>query len=148
MKKIFAEFRDFALRGSVIDLAIGIIIGAAFIKVVNSLVDDILMPPIGMLFGRVDFSNLFISLDGQSYASLAIAQEAGAPTFNYGLFINTIISFIIIVFVLFIIIKQVNRLSRQSASEMKDPQTKACPYCKSIIAVGAIRCPFCTSELI
>jgi large conductance mechanosensitive channel len=148
VKKIFSEFREFALRGSVVDLAVGIVIGAAFTGVVNSLVNDILMPPIGMLLGKVDFSDLFISLDGQTYASLANAQEAGAATFNYGSFISSIINFLIVAFAIFVIIKQINRFSRQSNSEKQEPQTKVCPYCKSKIAVNAIRCPFCTSELI
>lgn len=147
MKKMFAEFREFAMQGSVIDLAIGIVIGAAFTSIVNSFVNDILMPPIGMLLGNVDFSNLFISLDGSSYPSLVAAQEAGAATLNYGLFINNVINFLIVAFVIFLIVKQVNRLKGQPAPEPEEPDTKECPYCCSTISINATRCPFCTSEL-
>jgi large conductance mechanosensitive channel len=142
------EFKAFVMRGSVLDLAIGIIIGAAFTAVVTSFVNDILMPPIGMLLGGVDFSNLFFSLDGTKYATLAAAQEAGAATINYGLFINAIIDFLIVALVLFLIIRQVNRL-RASEEEKTpaEPTTKECPYCRMEVALEASRCPHCTSEL-
>ena len=140
------EFREFALRGNVLDLAVGVIIGAAFGKIVSSFVTDILMPPLGLLLGGVDFSNLFVSLSGTPYASLAEAQAAGAPTINYGLFINNLIDFLIVAFVIFLIIRAVNRLSKpKSAPEA--PSTKLCPYCQSGIAIKATRCPHCTSEL-
>jgi large conductance mechanosensitive channel len=139
------EFKEFALRGNVLDLAIAVVIGAAFGNIVSSFVSDILMPPIGLLLGNVDFSNLFINLSGRRYESLAAAQEAGAATINYGLFINTIIDFVIIAFALFLIVRQVNRLQRQE--EPEEPTTKECPYCLSTIPVGATRCPHCTAEL-
>ncbi|MBN1121283.1 MAG: large-conductance mechanosensitive channel protein MscL [Anaerolineae bacterium] len=148
------EFREFALKGSVIDLAIGIIIGGAFNQVVNSLVNDIIMPPIGLLLGKVDFSNLYIDLTGGGYQSLADAQEAGAATLNYGLFINTLINFVIVAFAVFLLVKAVNQ-SREVAEELAgkkeeaptEPTTKDCPYCFSTIAIKATRCPNCTSEL-
>lgn len=144
---MFKEFKEFAMRGNVIDLAVGIIIGAAFGKIVSSFVNDILMPPIGMLLGKVDFSNLFWSMDGKEYASLAIAQEAGAPTLNYGLFINTIIDFIFVAFAIFLLVRQINRLTAEKEAEAEAPSTKECPYCLSSIAIGAVRCPQCTSDL-
>jgi len=142
------EFRAFMLRGNVIDLAIGIIIGAAFSGVVNSLVNDILMPPFGFLLGGVDFSNLFFALDGVPYESLAVAKEAGAPTINYGLFFNTIINFIIVGLAMFVVIKQMNflmRLRRPGAAQTAE--TKSCPYCLSTIHIRATRCPYCTSAV-
>jgi large conductance mechanosensitive channel len=139
------EFRDFAMRGPVLDLAIGVIIGAAFGAVINSLVKDILMPPIGLLLGKVDFSGLFIALDGNTYATLAEAQKVNAPTLNYGLFLNTIINFLIVAFVIFLIIRAVNRLQKPKPAAA--PATKECPYCFSTIAIKATRCPNCTSEL-
>jgi large conductance mechanosensitive channel len=141
------EFREFIARGSVVDLAIGVIIGAAFGKIVTSLVEDIVMPPIGLLLGRVDFSSLYINLSGQSYPSVAAAKAGGAPTINYGLFINTIIQFLIIAFVLFLIIKQVNRLKRKEEPESATPTTRDCPYCLEPIPLKAIRCAHCTSDL-
>lgn len=142
------EFKEFALRGAVIDMAVGIIIGAAFGSVVNSLVQDILMPPIGFLLGRVDFSNLFISLSGH-YASLAEAQAAGAATINYGLFINTVLNFIIVAAaVFFFIVRPINRLRQaREAPASTEPTTKECPYCFSAIPRKATRCPYCTSTL-
>lgn len=142
------EFKEFALRGNVLDMAIGIIIGAAFGTVVSSLVKDILMPPIGFLLGKVDFSNLFISLSGH-YASLAEAQAAGAPTINYGLFINTVLNFIIVAAaVFFFIVRPINRLRRQKeAPAPAAPTTQECPYCFSTIPLKATRCPYCTSHL-
>jgi large conductance mechanosensitive channel len=137
------EFRDFAMRGNVIDLAVGVIIGSAFGKIITSFVNDIVMPPIGLLLGNVDFSNLFVSLNRQAYASLSDAQTAGAPTLNYGLFINTIIDFLIVAAVIFLMVRAINRLSDPKA----DPTTKDCPYCFTVIPLKATRCPHCTSEL-
>ncbi len=140
------EFRDFVARGNVVDLAVGVIIGAAFGQIVSSLVDDIVMPPIGLLLGGVDFSNLFVSLTGESYASLAAAQEAGAATLNYGLFINAVLNFLIIALAIFLIIRPINRMT-EKAEEEEAPTTKECPYCFSTIAIQATRCAHCTSEL-
>jgi large conductance mechanosensitive channel len=143
---MWKEFRDFAMRGNVVDLAVGIIIGAAFGKIVTSLVNDILMPPLGLIFGKVDFSNLFINLGGTHYDSLAAAKTAGAATINYGIFINNIIDFVIVAFAIFLLIKQINHLMPKSA-EPAPPATKDCPYCLSAIAPTATRCPQCTSHL-
>lgn len=139
------EFKEFASRGSLLDLAIGLVLGSAFTKIVNSFVNDIIMPPIGMLLGGVDFANLFINLSGTEYASLAAAQEAGAAVISYGVFINAIIDFLIVAFVMFIIVKQVNRMKR--AEEEAAPTSRPCPYCKSDIDLEATRCPHCTSEV-
>jgi large conductance mechanosensitive channel len=141
------EFKEFAMRGNVVDLAVGVIIGGAFGQIVTSLVNDILMPPIGLLLGDVDFSNLFISLSGESYGSLAAAQEAGAATLNYGLFINAVINFIIVAFAIFLLIRGLNRLQRQEEEAPPAPTEKECPYCKSTIHIDATRCPNCTAEL-
>lgn len=141
------EFKEFAIRGIVVDLAVGIIIGAAFTSVVNSLVEDILMPPIGMVIGNVDFSNLFINLDDRSYPSLVAAQEAGAATINYGLFINSVITFLITTFAVFLLVRAINRLKRQSEPEIVEPDAMECPYCFTTIPVKATRCPNCTSQL-
>jgi large conductance mechanosensitive channel len=140
------EFKAFALRGNVIDLAIGVIIGGAFGKIVTSFVNDIIMPPFGLLLGKVNFSNLYLAIDGKEYASLAAAQEAGAPTLNYGVFINTIIDFLIIAFVIFLVIRQINKLTKPAPAPV-EPTTKECPYCFSTIPIKATRCPSCTSEL-
>jgi large conductance mechanosensitive channel len=140
------EFRDFAMRGNVVDLAVGVIIGAAFGKIVSSLVNDIIMPPIGIVLGSVDFSNLFISLSGKHYDSLAEAKAAGAATLNYGVFINNCLDFLIVAFAVFLLIKQVNRLTKKPAPAAA-PTTKECPYCISTIPIKATRCPSCTSEL-
>ena len=140
------EFRDFAMRGNVVDLAIGIIIGAAFGKIVTSLVNDILMPPLGVILGKVDFSNLFINLSSTHYDSVAAAKTAGAATINYGTFINNIIDFVIVAFAVFLLVKQMNRLMPKKV-EAAAPATKECPYCKSTIAAAATRCPQCTSQL-
>ena len=141
---MFKEFRDFAMRGSLLDLAIGFILGTAFGKIVTSFVNDIVMPPIGRVLGSVNFSGLYINLSGTDYPSLAAAKEAGAPTINYGLFLNTIIDFVIVAFVLFLVIRQVNRMRPQPAAA---PAAKECPYCVSTIPAKALRCPNCTSEL-
>jgi len=139
------EFKDFAMRGNVLDMAVGIIIGAAFGKIITSFVSDILMPPIGLILGNADFSNLFVDLKGGSYASLAAAKAAGAATLNYGLFINTVIDFLIVAFAIFLLIRQVNRFSRPQAAPA--PTTKDCPHCLSSIPLKATRCAHCTSEL-
>ena len=139
------EFREFAMRGNVVDMAIGIIIGAAFGKIVTSFVGDILMPPLGLLLGKVDFSSLFIDLSGQAHESLAAAKAAGAATINYGLFINTVLDFLIVAFAIFLLIKQINRLKKPA--EVAPPSTKDCPFCLSAIPIKASRCAHCTSEL-
>src|SRR5471030_2068979 len=145
---MWKEFREFALRGNVIDLAIGIVIGAAFGKIVTSFVSDVLMPQLGLLLGRVDFSNLFITLSSQHYATLAEAKQAGAATLNYGLFINTLIYFAIVAGAVFIVVRQVNRLTRSRAEAAPAaPTSKTCPYCATTIPLAAVRCPNCTSEL-
>jgi large conductance mechanosensitive channel len=141
------EFKEFAMRGNVIDLAIAVIIGAAFGKIITSLVNDIIMPPIGMLMGGLNFKDLFISLNGIDYASLADAQAAGAPTVNYGMFINTILDFIIVAFVIFLLVRTINRMKRPPAKAEAAPTTKACPYCFTEIPIPATRCPNCTTEL-
>ncbi len=140
------EFKKFALRGNVIDLAVGFIIGSTFGSIVNSLVNDIIMPPIGLLLGRVDFSNLFINLSNNHYTSLAQAKADGAPTINYGLFINTVIQFLIVSFVLFWLIRSINRWTKPPVKPA-EPANKECPYCYTSIPVRAIRCPHCTSDL-
>jgi large conductance mechanosensitive channel len=141
------EFKEFAMRGNVVDMAIGIIIGAAFGKIITSIVNDIIMPPIGVLLGNVDFSNLYINMSGVSYPNLAAAKAAGAATINYGMFINTVIDFIIVAFVIFMLIRQMNKLKRQPAPVAADPTTKECPFCISTIPIKANRCPNCTSEI-
>lgn len=142
--KIFREFKSFIARGNVIDLAVAVIIGAAFGQIVNSLVKDIVMPPIGLLLGKVDFSNLYINLSGKTYSSLDAAQKAGAPTINYGLFINNVINFLIIAAVIFLMVRLINRTPLKKPAS---PETKLCPYCLSSIPVKATRCPHCTSQL-
>ncbi len=145
--KIMEEFKQFVMRGNVIDMAVGVIIGAAFGKIVTSLVNDVLMPPIGLLLGKVDFSNLYINLSGQVFTSLAEAQKAGAPTLNYGMFLNNVINFVIVAFVIFMLIKQINRLQKppKPASAVA-PTTKECPFCCSVVPIKAVRCPQCTSQ--
>ena len=138
------EFKEFAMRGNVLDLAIAVIIGAAFGAIVTSLVNDILMPPIGLLMGGMDFKDLFIALNNQSYPSLDTAKKAGAPVIAYGNFLNTVINFLIVAFAIFLLVKQVNRF-RKPAPEA--PSTKDCPYCAMSIPAKAGRCPHCTSEL-
>ena len=146
---MFKEFKEFALKGNVLDMAIGVIIGTAFGKIVSSLLSDVLMPPIGLLMGKVDFSNLFFSLNGQLYPSLAPAKAAGAPTLNYGVFLNTALDFLLVAFVIFMVVKQMNRLKKQEpAPAPAAPTTKECRYCLSNIPLKAVRCPHCTSELV
>ncbi len=148
MKKFFGEFREFAVKGSFIDLAVGVIIGTSFNGVVNSLVKDIVLPPIGLILNRVDFSNLFISLNRHYYSSIAEAQKVGAPTINYGLFVNTLISFIITALAVFVMVRWMNRLRRKrEAGEAATSTTKACPFCLSDIPLRATRCSHCTSNL-
>jgi len=139
------EFKEFAMRGNVLDMAVGVVIGAAFGKIVASFVSDILMPPVGLLLGKVDFSNLFIDLSGGSHATLAAAKAAGAATLNYGLFLNSIIDFLIVALAIFLLIRQVNQFMREH--EAPAPTTKDCPYCLSSIPLKATRCAHCTSEL-
>jgi large conductance mechanosensitive channel len=141
------EFKEFAMRGNVLDMAIGIIIGAAFGKIVTSAVSDIVMPPIGLLLGKVDFSNLFINLTSQHFPTLAEAKAAGAATIKYGVFINTVIDFIIVAFVIFLLVRQINRSKRHEDVKPATTTTKECVYCFSTIPIKATRCPQCTSEL-
>ena len=141
------EFKEFAVKGSVLDLAVGVIIGAAFGKIVSSLVDDVIMPPIGMALGNVDFANLFWNLGDKPVATVAAAKAAGVPTINYGIFLNNVISFLIVAFVVFLIVKQFNRMRRQEPAPAAAPTTRECPYCLSAIPLKATRCPHCTSEL-
>ncbi len=140
------EFKKFILRGNVVDLAVAVVIGGAFGKIIASLTNDVIMPPIGLLLGKVDFKELYINLSGTDYPSLKAATDAGAATINYGMFLNTIIEFLIIAFVLFLVIKAMNKLYPKPAEPAPAP-TKECPYCKSSIPEGASRCPNCTSQL-
>ncbi len=141
------EFKEFIMRGNVVDLAIAVIIGGAFGKIVTSFTNDILMPPIGLLLGKVDFSNLYINMSGKSFDSLADAKKAGAATINYGLFFNTVFDFLIVAFVLFLLIKQLNRMKRQPEEAPAEPTAVECPFCRYSIPINATRCPHCTSEL-
>lgn len=138
------DFKKFALRGNVMDMAVGVIIGGAFGKIVSSLVNDIVMPPLGMLLGKMDFSNLFISLNGNEYQTLEAAKKAGAPILAYGSFINTMLDFLILAFVIFIMVHEINKLKPEPEPQ---PDPRHCPYCKSEIADDATRCPHCTSHL-
>ena len=148
LKGIAKEFREFAVKGNVVDMAIGIIIGAAFGKIVTSAVSDIIMPPVGLLLGGVDFSNLFLNLSGRPYASLEAAKAAGAATINYGLFLNALINFLIVSFAVFLLVKGINSLKRKEAAEPQStPTTKPCPFCWSTVAIQASRCAHCTSDL-
>jgi len=139
------EFKEFAMRGNMLDMAVGIIVGAAFGQIVNSFVQDVMMPPIGRLVGQVDFSNLFVTLTGQHYDTVAAAKAAGAATLNYGLFLNTIINFLIVAFAVFLLVRQVNRLMPKPAPAA--PTTRDCPYCLSAVPMKATKCAHCTSDL-
>lgn len=139
---MYQEFKEFIMRGNVVDLAVGVVIGIAFGKIVTSFVEDILMPPIGLLLGGVDFSNLFINLSGKDYPSIAAAKAAGAATLNYGIFLNNILNFLIIAFAIFLLIKQINRMQRPAAATTKD-----CPHCLSAVPLKATKCAHCTAEL-
>jgi large conductance mechanosensitive channel len=139
------EFREFAVRGNVVDLAVGLVIGAAFGKIVTSFVNDVLMPVVGLFLGRVDLSSRFVNLSGRSYATLAEAKAAGAPTLNYGLFFQSIVDFVIVAFAIFLVIKQINRWRRPAPTAA--PTTRDCPYCLSAIPLRAMRCAHCTSEV-
>ncbi len=152
IKNILKEFKDFAVKGNVIDMAVGIIIGGAFSPIVNSLVKDIIMPPIGFIMGNVDFSNLYLPVTpgAQKYDTLQAAQEAGVVTVNYGLFINTLISFLIVSFSVFLLVKFINKLKAEKKEEIKENvevTTKECPYCCSVINIKATKCPHCASSL-
>lgn len=138
------EFKDFAMRGNVMDMAIGVVIGGAFGQITTSLVNNIIMPPLGMLIGKIDFSNLFIALDGKDYPSLKAAADAGVAVLSYGVFINTVINFLIIALAVFIVVKQINRFRPKAAPE---PALRLCPYCRQPVADDATRCPHCTSSL-
>ena len=141
------EFREFAMRGNVIDMAVGVIIGAAFGKIVSSFTNDVLMPPIGLMLGKVDFSNLYLNLSGTPYPSLAEARKAGAATINYGVFFNSVLDFVIVAFVLFLLIRQINRLLSPAPPRPGEPTQKECPYCLATIPNKATRCGHCTSQL-
>lgn len=143
-ENMYNEFKAFVMRGNVIDLAIGVVIGAAFGKIVTSFVEDVLMPPIGLALGKVDFSNLFINLSGKDYPSVAAAKQAGAATLNYGIFFNNILNFLIIAFVIFLLIKQINRMQQPAPAAAS---TKECPHCLSTIPLNATKCAHCTSDL-
>ena len=142
---MFKEFKAFAMRGNVLDMAVGIILGAAFGRIITSLVNDIIMPPIGLVLGKVDFSSLFLNLSGKSYATLAEAKAVGAPTIAYGMFLNTVIDFVIVAFAIFLLVRQINRWSTPVPAAA--PASKDCPFCLSAIPVKATRCPHCTSAL-
>jgi len=145
---VLKEFKEFAMRGNVLDMAVGIIIGAAFGKIVTSLVNDLIMPPIGVLLGGVDFSEIYLNLSGGSYESLAAAKEAGAATINLGVFINTVLNFLIVAFAIFLLIRNVNRLKRkEEVAPAPAPTTRDCPHCLSAIPIKATRCAHCTAEL-
>jgi large conductance mechanosensitive channel len=142
---MFEEFKKFAMRGNVVDMAVGIIIGAAFGKIVSSFVADIIMPPIGLLMGNVDFSSLFINLSDTDYSSLTAAQEAGAATINYGVFINTVLDFVIVAFAIFMVIKGMNNMKKAEEEAPKEPDSKECAECLSDIPIAAKRCKYCAS---
>lgn len=146
---MFKEFREFAVRGNVVDLAVGLIVGAAFGAIVKSVVDDLLMPPLGLLMGGVDFANKFVLLKAGTppapYASLEQAKEAGAVTVNYGVFLNNVVSFLLVAFAVYLVVRVINRLRREEPAP--EPNTKTCPFCASDIPKAAVRCPLCTSEL-
>ncbi len=142
---MFKEFKAFAMRGNVLDMAVGIIIGAAFGRIITSFVSDIIMPPLGLVIGKVDFSSLFLNISGTSYPTLAQAKAAGAATINYGVFLNTVLDFLIVALVIFLLVRQVNRWGKPAPAAA--PTTKECPYCVSAIPLKATRCPACTSEV-
>ena len=146
---MFKEFREFAIKGNAIDLAVGVVIGAAFGRIVGSLVDDLINPVLGLLVGGIDFSNLFIALNGESYPTLAAARDAGAPTLNLGLFLNAVINFLIVAFALFLVVRTMNRLKREqpAPAAAAEPAMRPCPECLSAVPVKARRCSFCTSAL-
>lgn len=144
---MFQEFKKFAMRGNVIDLAVGVVIGGAFGKIVASLVADIIMPLVSLVVGGMDFAGKFVSLDGNTYPTLAAAQEAGAATINYGLFIMAIVDFLIIAFSIFMVVRAINRMKKPEEPVAEEPTTKECPFCKSQVAIAATRCPHCTSSL-
>ena len=139
------EFKEFAMRGNVLDMAVGIIIGAAFGRIISSFVEDILMPPLGMVLGKVDFANLFVSLTGKTFETVAAAKAAGAPTLNYGIFLNHVFNFVIVAFAIFLVIRSVNKMKRQAPAAA--PTTKPCPYCLSEIPLAATKCGHCTSAV-
>ena len=139
---MFKEFKEFAVRGNVLDLAVGLVIGAAFGKIVTSLVNDVLMPPLGLVIKRVDFKELFVNLSGVPYRTMAEAKAAGAPTVNYGLFLNTLLEFLIVAFAIFLVVRTANRMRTQP-----NPTTQECTFCRMNIPLAAIRCPHCTSQL-
>jgi len=145
MPRFIKEFKEFAMKGNVIDMAVGIIIGAAFGKIVSSLVSDIIMPPLGLVIGKMDFSNFFLTLSSGSYETLTQAKAAGASTLNYGIFLNNVVDFLIVSFAIFILISQINRLRRKE--EPKPIDTKQCPHCISTVSLKATKCPYCTSEI-
>ena len=146
MKKTMDEFKTFIMRGNVVDMAVGVIIGGAFGKIIASLVNDVIMPPIGLLLGKVDFSNLFFALNGQAYVTLAEAEKAGIPLLRYGMFLNNIVNFLIVAFVIFLVIKQMSRFQKPAPAPAA-PSTKECKFCCSSVAIKATRCPNCTSSL-
>lgn len=142
---MWEAFKKFALRGNVMDLAIGVIIGAAFGKITTSLVNDVIMPPLGLIIGKVDFSSLYINLSGKDFASLAAAKEAGAPVVAYGLFLNNVLDFLIVAWVVFLVLQAIERLKKKK--DPGAPTTRECPYCMTTISVKAVRCPHCTSQI-
>ena len=141
------EFKEFAMRGNVVDLAVGVIIGAAFGKIVSSLVEDVIMPPIGRLLGHVDFSGLFINLSGKAYETLAEAKAHNAATLNYGIFLNNVINFLIVAFAVFLVVQQMNRWTKKPAAAVPVPTTRDCPQCAMTIPIAAKRCGHCTTQL-
>nr|WP_246879776.1 large conductance mechanosensitive channel protein MscL [Bacillus suaedae] len=145
--RILREFREFAVRGNVVDLSIGVIIGTTFAKIIESLVDDVIMPPFSLLFGQVDFSNLYLNLSDRRFNTFAEAEEAGVPMLNYGIFLNHAVHFIIVAFVLFLVVRQINRIRRPDEDPLLEMKTKKCPHCCNTIAFKATKCPFCTSSL-
>jgi len=144
---MFKEFKEFAMRGNVLDMAVGIIIGAAFGKIVASFVEDVMMPPLGLLIGKVDFSNLFVNLSGKSFETIAAAKAAGAPTLNYGVFMNVCINFLIVAFAVFLLVRGMNRMKREEKAPPAAPTTKPCPQCLMDVPLAAKKCGHCTSLL-